>query len=447
MLRNCRPVAADTVGWKVREATGRPMEPTLTPDGYRPRVADVAISESLARMPAVVVEGPRGCGKTWASRNAARSEVLFDGDADARTLAMVAPHLVLDGAEPRLLDEWQLAPEIWNQVRHACDETHRRGRFILTGSAVPPDDHTRHSGAGRVTRVRLRPMSLLETGESTGEVSLGALLAGEPIAAQRPDAGLEDLIGATCRGGWPRHIGMPVADAQRTLNDYLGEICRTDISNVDGVRRDPAAVRRLLASLGRNVATTASFSTLAADAVGLRPLNRTTATEYLRSLERLFIVEDVPQWATHLRSRTAVRGAPKRHFVDPSLAAAAMGASPTRLLRDLGVFGFLFESLVVRDLRVYGQVNDATIHHYRDDAKLEVDVIVQTGDGTWLAAEVKLGGADALEEAARSLRRLRDKVDTDRIGPPAKLAIITATGYAYDRPDGITVLPITSLRH
>ena len=290
-------------------------------------------------------------------------------------------------------------------------------------------------------------MSLLETGESTGEVSLEALLAGEPVAAQQPDARLEDLVDAVCRGGWPRHIDMPASGAQRALNDYLGEICRTDISNVDGVRRDPAAVRRLLASLGRNVATTASFSTLAADAVGLRPLNRTTATEYLRSLERLFIVEDVPQWATHLRSRTAVRGAPKRHFVDPSLAAAAMGASPTRLLRDLRVFGFLFESLVVRDLRVYGQVNDATIHHYRDDAKLEVDVIVQTSEGTWMAAEVKLGGPDALEEAARSLRRLRNKVDTDRIGPPAKLAIITATGYAYDRPDGITVLPITSLRH
>ena len=421
------------------------MEPTLTPDGYRPRVADSAIAEALARMPAVVIEGPRGCGKTWAARNAARSEVLLDGDVDARTLAVVAPHLVLEGSEPRLLDEWQLAPEIWNQVRHACDETHRLGRFILTGSAVPPDDHTRHSGAGRMARVRLRPMSLFETGESTGEVSLGALLGGERIAAQQPDANLEDLVDAICRGGWPRHIDVPARTAERSLNDYLGEICRTDISAVDGVRRDPAAVRRLLASLGRNVATIASFTTLADDAIGLRPLNRTTAMEYLRSLERLFIVEDVPPWPAHLRSRTAVRGAAKRHFVDPSLAAAAMGAGSSRLLRDLRVLGFLFESLVVRDLRVYSQVNDATVYHYRDGAKLEVDVIVQTREGAWLAAEVKLGGPNAVEEAARSLRRLRDKVDVDRVGPPSKLAVITATGYAYDRPDGITVLPITSL--
>ena len=421
------------------------MEPTLTPDGYRPRVADSAIAEALARMPAVVIEGPRGCGKTWAARNVARSEVLFDGDVDARALAVVAPRLVLDGPEPRLLDEWQLAPEIWNQVRHACDEAQRRGRFLLTGSAVPPDDHTRHSGAGRMARVRLRPMSLFETGESTGDVSLGALLGGERIAAPRPDATLEDLVEAICRGGWPRHLGIPARPAQSAVDDYLGEICRTDISAVDGVRRDPAGVRRLLASLGRNLATTASFTTLATDVAGPRPLNRTTAAEYLRSLERLFIVEDVSQWPTHLRSRAAVRGAAKRHFVDPSLAAAAMGAGPSRLLRELRVLGFLFESLVVRDLRVYGQVNDAEVYHYRDDAKLEVDAIVQTGDGRWLAAEVKLGGPHAVDEAAESLRRLRDKVDTDRIGVPAKLAVITATGYAYDRPDGVTVLPITAL--
>ena len=441
----CWPKDSYSVGWLVPATIGHPVEPTRTPPGYRPRVADSAIAEALARMPAVVIEGPRGCGKTWAARNAARSEVLFDGDIDARTLAVVAPHLVLDGPAPRLLDEWQLAPEIWNQVRHACDETHRRGRFILTGSAVPPDDHTRHSGAGRMARVRLRPMSLVETGESTGEVSLGALLQGERIAAPRPDAGVEDLVEAICRGGWPRHLGMPARTAQRALDDYLDEICRTDISAVDGVRRDPAGVRRLLASLGRNVATTASFSTLAADAVGSSRLNRTTATEYLRSLERLFIVEDVPQWPTHLRSRATVRGAAKRHFVDPSLAAAAMGAGPKRLLGELGALGFLFESLVVRDLRVYAQANDAAVYHYRDTANLEVDAIIQTGDGNWLAAEVKLGGSHAVETAARSLRRLHDRIDTDRTGAPAKLAVITATGYAYDRPDGITVLPITSL--
>lgn len=421
------------------------MAPTLTPDGYRPRVADSAIAEALARMPAVVIEGPRGCGKTWAARNAARSEVLFDGDLDARTLAAVSPRLVLDGAEPRLLDEWQLAPEIWNQVRHACDATHRRGRFLLTGSAVPPDDRTRHSGAGRMTRVRLRPMSLFESGHSTGDVSLGALLRGEEVAAPRPDAALEDLVEAICRGGWPRHLGVPIRTAQMSLDDYIGEICRTDVSAVDGVRHDPAGVRRLMASLGRNVATTASFTTLAEDASGALPLNRTTATEYLRSLERLYVVEDVPQWPTHLRSRAAVRGAAKRHFVDPSLAVAAVGAGPERLLGDLRSLGFLFESLVVRDLRIYAEANGAAVYHYRDTDSLEVDAIVQTREGAWLAAEVKLGGPGAVDDAARSLQRLRQKVDTNRVGEFARLVVITATGYAYDRPDGITILPITSL--
>lgn len=421
------------------------MDPTLTPPGYRSRIADSAIADALARMPAVVIEGPRGCGKTWAARNAARSEVLFDGDTDARALVAVAPRLVLEGAEPRLLDEWQLVPEIWNHVRHACDAAQRRGRFLLTGSAVPPDDRTRHSGAGRMARVRLRPMSLAETGESSGDVSLGSLLAGEAVAARRPDTTLEQLVEAVCRGGWPRHLDTPARRAQRSLEDYLGEICRTDISVVDGVQRDPAGVRRLMASLGRNVATTATFTTLAADTAGPRPLNRTTASDYLRSLERLFVVEDVPQWPTHLRSRAALRGAPKRHFVDPSLAAAAVGADPARLLRELSALGFLFESLVVRDLRVYSEANHAEVYHYRDAANLEVDIIVAGRDGTWMAAEVKLGGVRAVDDAARTLRRLRDKVDTDRMGAPAKLAVITATGYAYDRPDGITVLPITTI--
>ena len=429
------------------------MVPTLTPDGYMPRIADGAIAAALTRMPAVVVEGPRGCGKTWAARNASRSEVLFDGDVDARNMVSVLPQVVLEGPEPRLLDEWQLAPEIWNQMRHACDQDRRSGRFILTGSAVPPDDHTRHSGAGRIARVRMRPMSLHESGHSTGEVSLARLLDGEAVAARRPEATLEDLIDALCRGGWPRLIDMTVRAAQLAVVDYIGEICRTDIRLVDGVRRDPASVRRLMASLGRNIATTASFSTLAADASGSisgddpeeRDLNRTTATAYMNSLERLFVVEDQAQWRTHLRSRATIRGAAKRHFVDPSLAAAAIGASPENLLRDLESLGLMFESLVVRDLRVYCQASDAGVWHYRDSHGLEVDAVVEAGDGRWLAAEVKLGGQDGIEHAARSLLRLREKIDADRMGEPSKLLVITASGYGYDRPDGVSVAPITCL--
>lgn len=421
------------------------MTSTLTPDGYRPRIAESAVAEALSYMPTIVIEGPRGCGKTWLARHFARSEVLFDQDLDARISVSAAPGEILRGEEPRLLDEWQLAPEVWNQVRHASDEGHDTGRFILTGSAIPPDDVTRHSGAGRITRVRLRPMSLFETGESAGEVSIGDLLNGMPVAVARPEISFEQIVDAVCRGGWPRMLGESVRTSQLFLTDYLDEICRTDITAVDGVARDPIRLRRLLESLSRNVATTASYSTLAKDINGETGINRETASEYLRSLERLYVVEDVPHWFTHLRSRARLRSSSKRHFVDPSLAAAALRATPDRLIRELDAFGFLFESLVVRDLRIYGQANDADVYHYRDSDNLEADAIIEARDGRWIAVEVKLGGQQWIEEAAQSLLRLRNKVDTDRVGEPAKLLIITATGYGYDRPDGTTVLPITAL--
>ena len=421
------------------------MSSTLTPIGYQPRIAESAVAEALSYMPTVVIEGPRGCGKTWLARHFARSEVLFDQDIDARTSVSAAPGRILQGEEPRLLDEWQLAPEVWNQVRHASDEGRGSGRFILTGSSSPPDDVTRHSGAGRISRVRLRPMSLLETGESAGEVSLKDLFAGQPVAVARPEVPFEDIVDAVCRGGWPRLLGEPVQTCQLFLNDYLDEICRTDITAVDGVVRDPIRLRRLLESLGRNVATTAAFTTLAQDINGETGVDRETVSEYVRSLARLYVVEDVPHWRTHLRSKATLRKSPKRHFVDPSLAAAALGATPDRLIRELKTFGFLFESLVVRDLRIYGQRSDAAVYHYRDSDELEADAIVEARDGRWLAVEAELGGQEWIEEAARSLLRLRDKVNTDRVGEPSKLLIITATGYGYDRPDGTTVLPITAL--
>lgn len=246
-------------------------------------------------------------------------------------------------------------------------------------------------------------------------------------------------------GGWPRLLDRSVPDARLFLDNYIAEFCRTDISSVDGVERDPGGVARLVASIARNVSTTASFSKLAAEAAGDRPLNRTTATEYLRSLERLFVVEDAPAWRTHLRSRATLQSSPKRHFVDPSLAAAALGATPERLLADLRALGFLFESLAVRDLRIYGQASQASVYHYRDSDRLEIDVIVEARDGRWLAAEVKLGGDEGIEQAARSLLRLRSKVDDSRMPAPSKLLIITAAGYGYDRPDGTTVVPITAL--
>ena len=419
---------------------------TLTPDGYRSRVVHQDMRAALAAAAAVVVEGPKGCGKTWTSRHFTRSEVLFEQDASARLASAVTPSVVLDGASPRLLDEWQLAPDIWPHVRAACDaEPGVTGRFVLTGSATPPDDLTRHSGAGRISRVRMRPMSLLETGHSTGDVSLSTLFDGEACAAQSSGVDVPEIVEAACRGGWPRLLGLDTPAAQRALRDYLGEVCRVDISAVDGMRRDPDSVNRLIMSLARNIATTAAVTKLAAETAPGPTLHRTTAQSYLNALRRLFVVEDLPHWRTHLRSRATLTKSPKRHFTDPALGAAALRATPERLLADLETFGFYFEALAVRDLRIYAQANDATVFHYRDSNNLEADAIIETGDGRWIAVEVKLGNPRGIDSAAASLLRLAAKVDTTRTGPPSKLVVITASGYSYERPDGVSVASITTL--
>ena len=419
---------------------------TLTPPGYLTRVVHHDLRDALAASAAVVVEGPRGCGKTWTSKRFARSEVLFEQDSSARLASSVAPQTVLAGPAPRLLDEWQLAPEVWPHVRAACDaEPGLSGRFILTGSATPPDDLTRHSGAGRTSRVRMRPMSLLESSHSTGEVSLNGLLNGAACSASPSGIDVEGIADITCSGGWPRLLDAPAATAQRALRDYLGEVCRVDVSAVDGVHRDPEGVHRLIMSLARNISTEVSVNKLAAEAGGDRGLHRTTASSYLSALQRLFVVEDLFHWRTHLRSRATLSTMPKRHFVDPSLAAAVLRATPGRLLGDLPAFGLMFESLVVRDLRIYAQANDAVVSHYRDSDHLEVDAVVEAGDGRWTAVEVKLGSARGIDDAAASLLRLAAKVDTDRVGQPSRLVVVTASGYSYDRPDGVAVVSVSAL--
>ena len=412
---------------------------------YLPRIVDTELHERLTRAGAVVIEGPRACGKTETARQAAASEVLLDIDTSMREAASIAPELVLAGPTPRLLDEWQLEPSLWNHVRRTIDQRREFGQFILTGSAVPADDTTRHTGAGRLTRLRMRPMSLYESGVANGAVSVGALLAGEmrPVA----DAGLTlaALSERIVAGGWPRHVEEPVDQAARAVQDYLDEVRRTDIARVDGVRRDPDRVARVLTSLARNVATTVAVSTIASDAGGADgPLKHETVSEYLGALERLMIVEDQPAWAPHLRSRSILRSSPKRHFVDPSLAAATVRAQPQTLLGDLRWLGFLFESLVVRDMRIYAQRHHAQVRHYRDNTGLEVDLVLQADDGRWAAFEVKLGVAH-VDAAAEQLLRFRDRVDIDRCGPPSMLGVIVATGVGYRRPDGIAVIPVGTL--
>ena len=306
------------------------MDGRLTPDGYLPRLVDGEVDAALGASAAIVIDGPKSCGKTWTGLRHSRSAVMLDRDPDARLAAAVNPRRLLEGPYPGLLDEWQTVPELWNAVRGACDEGSGPGRYILTGSAIPAADTTRHSGAGRIRRIRMRPMSLLESGESSGEVSIGALLDGGECDAARPDLDFESVVNAACRGGWPRLVDLTTVQAQAEIRAYLEEICRSDISAVDATPRNPVGVSRLIASLARNVATEASVSKLAADTGGERPINRTTAKAYLQALARLYLVEDLPRWPTHFRSRRPLRGSPKRHLVDPVVGrgAAAGHAAP-----------------------------------------------------------------------------------------------------------------------
>ena len=423
------------------------MPTRLTPSGYRPRIVDREIAEALVSSPAVLLDGPRACGKTWTGKRFAESEALFDVMPSARLAASVDAAVLLDGPTPRLLDEWQQVPNIWNPLRRACDDRAQAGQFILTGSAQPPDDTTRHSGAGRVDRVRMRPMSLFESGESDGSVSLAGLLNGESY--QSPDSGIQfsAIVDSVCRGGWPRLVTNPAASAQRYLRNYLDDISRTDIALVDDVERDPLGVRRLLTSLGRNVGTKSSYSTLAADVSGDKgvPMHPRTVKGYLQALERLFVIEDLPAWQPHLRSRMQLRKSPTRYFVCPSLAVAALRTNSARLREDLSFFGFLFESAVVRDLRVYSQFEGCSLSHYRDESGLEGGVILERADGEWAAFEVKLGSEDGILDAVESLRILRDRVDTDRMGVPRKLVVVTAGGPGFELPDGIAIVPIAAL--
>lgn len=409
---------------------------------YLARLADKELQASLAATGAVLVEGPKACGKTETARRLAASEILLDVDAPAREAANLDPKLVLKGDTPRLIDEWQIAPEIWNHVRRAVDERVEPGQFILAGSAHPTDEETRHTGAGRISRLRMRPMSLFELGASHGEISLAGLLSGEAAVAPDPGLGLEELAGLICRGGWPAFRDLGIPQALRRVRAYLGEIPR-DTERLAGNR--PERVMRLLESLARNVATLVTAGTLAADASRPEdPVSDEAVAGYLGSLRRLFVVEDQPAWQPHLRSRYRLRRAPKRHFVDPSLAAAALRADPPALIRDLNFMGFLFESLVVRDLRVYAQPLDSEVQHYRDSGGLEVDAIVAGGD-SWGAFEIKLGGGQAIDEAAAALRKFADRIDTTRTGPPGVLAVIVGNGYGYVRDDGVQVVPIGCL--
>jgi len=412
---------------------------------YHPRIVDRELAERLQATGAVVIEGPRACGKTTTARQMSASEARLDVDHVARRLASLEPARVLVGEVPRLIDEWQLEPVIWNHVRRAVDDRRLPGQFILTGSAVPADDATRHTGAGRLTRLRMRPLSTFELGRSSGEVSLAAILNGERAAAGRSVIPIDDLAELISVGGWPVNLGRTTRLALRANRDHLDEIRRLDIVHGDGRRRDPVRVGMLLRSLARNVATAAAIATLAADTgEGVSAIKEHTAAEYLRALERIMIVENQPAWPTHLRSRSVPRTKPVRHLADPSLAVAAVRATPARLLRDLDFLGLLFESMVVRDLRVYAQAADAEVFHYREKDGLEVDAVVEAADGRWAAFEIKLGER-WVDDGAKSLRRLAKRLEDSDHGKPCAVAVIVPTGYGHVRPGEVGVVPIGAL--
>lgn len=416
---------------------------------YLPRICDTLLEKKMRSSGAVLVVGCKWCGKTMTASQLAKS-VLYMQDPDKTSsllaLADTKPSMLLKGENPRLIDEWQMAPVLWDAVRFEVDRRKGMGQFILTGSAVPIDNATAHTGTGRISRLLMRPMSLFESKESNGEVSLKSLFDGEQDVMSLSNMSIEQIAYAICRGGWPASIGVDPEDAVQMSIDYVEAIINQDISRVDGVEKNPARVHLLLRSLARNVATMATNTTILRD-VEANDMSITfpTLEVYMNALRRIFVIEDQPAWLPALRSKSALRTSSKRHFVDPSIATAVLRIKPDVLLEDFETFGFLFESLCTRDMRIYAQANDGDVFHYRDKTELEADMIVSLRDGRWAAVEVKLGNKQ-IEEAAENLKKLAAKIDTEKMGKPSFLMVLTGGEYAYRRDDGVFVIPIGCLR-
>ena len=417
---------------------------------YYPRIIDKVLELQLQASGAVLIEGAKWTGKTYTGRAAANSVLYMQNTDEARAnmkLAETKPSLLLRGETPRLLDEWQEAPVLWDAVRFEVDQRGEPGQFILTGSAVPRDGETMHTGTGRIARVLMRPMSLYESRESSGEVSLKALFDGAEDIEGFNQITIERMAFILCRGGWPAAVKQQNEKvALLTPRNYVDQIIEQDIQRVDGTEKNPERVRQVLRSLARNISTLANIQTIKKDIEANDSLvSDKTIANYINALHRIFVLEDLPAWQPSLRSKTAIRTSSKRQFVDPSLAIAALRANPDSILKDFNTFGFLFESLCVRDMRVYAYANDGDILHYRDKSGLESDMIVRLRDGRWAPVEVKLGSRE-IEEAAKHLLELKAKVDTAKVGEPCFLMILTGGQYAYRRPDGVFIVPVGCLK-
>ena len=422
--------------------------------GYRDRIADKLLEEKLDAMGAVLIEGPKACGKTTTAEQQAKSILYMDDpESMSQNLQLAETNIkrLLQGDTPRLIDEWQIAPQLWDAVRFETDHRKDDGLFMLTGSAVPADDSKiHHTGAGRFAWLTMRPMSLWESGESSGDVSLGELFSHPEKVDGTNSLAMEDVAFAICRGGWPKSLNKKTAKAALSqVKEYFEAITRSDISRVDGVARDQHRAKRLMRSYARLQGAMVGIPTIVADMKTNEPegMSDETVASYIKALKKIFVIEDMAAWNPNLRSKTAIRTSDTRYFVDPSIAIAALGLGPNDLLNDLETMGLLFETLCIRDLRVYADANDGDVLHYRDKNGLECDAVVHLRNGSYGLIEIKLGGETLIEEGASNLNSLADMIDTTKMNKPSFKMVLTAVGqYAYLRTDGVMVVPIGCLK-
>lgn len=417
---------------------------------YLPRIADIVLSDRLEAKGAVLIEGPKWCGKTTTALQKAKSVVYMQDPLDKEqnlALAELNPLQLLKGKTPRLIDEWQLAPKLWDAIRFDVDKRDEFNQFILTGSFVPADDMSNsHSGTGRITRMTMRPMSLFESKDSDGSVSLRSLFGSKNEISADSNISIEELAFLICRGGWPKAIGQSQRVALQQAFEYVDSIVNKDASRVDGIAKDPQRMKNLLHSYSRFIASDAKITTIRDDMVanGVDTLDYNTVYTYISALKKIFVVEDLPAWNPKLRSKTAIRTTDTRHFTDPSIATASLGIGPQDLLDDLQTMGLFFENLCIRDLRVFAEALDGNVYHYRDKTDLECDAVIHLRNGSFGLVEVKLGGS-AIDTAAGNLLKLQERLDTNRMKHPSFLMILTGTKYAYTRKDGVHVVPIGCL--
>ena len=425
-------------------------------DGYRHRIMDSLLAKKLQAKGAVLIEGPKWCGKTTTAEEIAASKVLLaktDAKEQFKRLLEIDSDTALSGEAPMLIDEWQTVPKLWDAVRYTVDHRRKMGQFILTGSAVPDKDAEKereHSGTGRFAWLTMRPMTLSESGESNGSVSLAELFTAPGKLLERNSLKLQDIAFLICRGGWPMAVGLPEEAALEQAFDYYDAVTKEDVTRVDGVKRASERVRRLMRAYARHQGTQASIATLREDLKNndTATLDDDTIVSYLEALRKIFVVEDMPAWNPNLRSKTAIRTADTRYFVDPSIATAALGMGPADLVNDLNTMGFFFETMCVRDLRVYAEALNGKVYHFRDKSGLECDAVVHLRNGQYGLIEIKLGGQSLIDDGVRTLNSLAAQVDTSRMKAPAFKMVLTATGeYAYRRSeDGIYIVPVGCLK-